>query len=113
MLDVSGLFVADVSAVGSDSSRSKVHGRDFRVAIGKDKKAGNRKPSQLAFGYATQRDGVFRRFIIKYNYETDSVTVMTQNEGNDVSGGNDYAAEMDAKYDHGKYRWPNTPSDGV
>ena len=33
MLDVTGLFVADVSAVGSDSSKSKVHGRDFRAAL--------------------------------------------------------------------------------
>jgi len=113
MLDVTGLFVADVSAVGSDSSKTKVHGRDFRVAISKDKKTGNRKPRQLAYGYATQRDGVFRRFIIKYNYETDSVTVMTQNEGHDASGGYDYATEMDEKYDHGKYRWPQKPTDGV
>ncbi len=113
MLDVSGLFVADVNAVGSDSSRSKIHGRDFRVAIGKDKKVGNRSPAALAYGYATQKDGVFRRFIIKYNYETDSVTVMTQNEGRDVSGGNDFAIEMDEKYSSGKYRWPNKPSDGV
>ena len=104
MLDVTGLFVADVSAVGSDSSRSKIHGRDFRVAIGKDKKVGNRSPAALAYGYATKESGVFRRFIIKYNYETDSVTVMTHD---------DFAAEMDAKYASGKYRWPNKPSDGV
>lgn len=113
MLDVTGLFVADVSAVGSDSSKSKVHGRDFRVAISKDnKKGGNRKPSQLAFGYATQKDGVFRRFIIKYNYETDSVTVMTQNEGQDASGGNDYATEMN-NTGHSDIRWPRKPTDGV
>ena len=113
MLDVTGLFVADVSAVGADSSRSKIHGRDFRVAISKDKKVGNRSPAALAYGYATQKDGVFRRFIVKYNYETDSVTVMTQNEGSDASGGNDFAVEMDSKYSGGQYRWPNKPTDGV
>ena len=113
MLDVTGLFVADVAIVGSDSSKSKVRGRDFRVAVSKDKKAGNRSPRQLAYGYATKKDGVFRRFVVKYNYETDSVTVMTQNEGSDMSAGNDFAREMDDKYDDGKYRWPNKPNDGV
>lgn len=113
MLDVTGLFVADVSAVGSDSSRTKIHGRDFKVAVSKDSKRGNRKPRQLAYGYATKDKAEFRRFIIKYNYEADSVTVLTQNESHDASGGNDYAAEMDDKYGSGKYRWPNKPNDGV
>ncbi len=113
MLDVTGLFVADVSAVGSDSSRTKIHGRDFKVAVSKDSKRGNKKPRQLAYGYATKDKAEFRRFIIKYNYETDSVTVMTQNESRDASGGNDYATEMDEKYGGGKYRWPQKPTDGV
>ncbi len=113
MLDVTGLFVAGVSAVGSDSSKSKIHGRDFKVAVSKDKKSGNRKPRQLAYGYATGGKAEFRRFIIKYNYETDSVTVMTQAEGHDASGGNDFATEMREKYGSGKYEWPNKPTDGV
>ena len=113
MLDVTGLFVADISAIGADSSKTKVHGRDFKVAVSKDSKRGNRKTSQLAYGYATREKAEFRRFIIKYNYETDSVTVMTQAESSDASGGNDFATEMDAKYDYGKYRWPNKPTDGV
>ena len=112
MLDVTGLFVAN-SADVPDSSRTKVHGRDFKLAVSRDRKKGNKKPSQLAYGYATREKGEFRRFIIKYNYEADSVTVMTQNESRDASGGNDYASEMDEKYDGGKYRWPNKPTDGV
>ena len=113
MLDVTGLFVADSGAVGNDSSKSKIHGRDFKVASNKNDKKGYIAPNRRAYGYATGGKAEFRRFIIKYNYETDSVTVMTQNEGNDASGGNDYATEMSEKYGSGKYVWPTKPKDGV
>ena len=114
MLDVTGLFVADSGAVGNDSSKSKIHGRDFKVASNKKDKKGYIKPNLRAYGYATGGKAEFRRFIIKYNYETDSVTVMTQNEGYDASGGNDYATEMREKYGSGnRYVWPIKPNDGV
>lgn len=110
MLDVSGLFVAQASAIGSDSSKTKAHGMDFREAVSQKRKGGRLSPSQLAYGYATKESGEFRRFIIKYNYDTDSVGVLTQNES---ASSDDYAKEMDSKYPSGKYRWPNTPNDGI
>lgn len=108
MLDVSGLFVAQASAVGANSSRTKLHGMDFRAAVAKNRKGGSISPSQLAYGYATKSAGEFRRFIIKYNYETDSVTVLTQDESD---SDHDYAKEMT---DKGRsIRWPQKPNDGV
>jgi prepilin-type N-terminal cleavage/methylation domain-containing protein len=99
MLDVSGLFVARASVVGADSSRSKAHGMEFRAATAPNRKGGRLSASQLAYGYATKETGEFRRFIIKYNFETDSVTVMTQNES---ASSDDYAKET------GK-QWPQKP----
>ncbi len=108
MLDVSGLFVAQASMVGADTSKCKIHGMDFRAAVAKNRKGGTLSPSQLAYGYATKEKAEFRRFIIKYNYETDSVTVMTQAE---PDSSDDYAKEMSNK---GKSeRWPRKPTDGV
>ena len=49
------------------------------------------------------------RFIIKYNYETDSVTVMTQNESDSSV---DYRKEMSTT-GHSKIYWPQKPNDGV
>ena len=109
MMDVSGLFVAQASLVGSDSSKTKVRGMDFRAAVAKQRKGGSISPEQLAYGYATKATGVFRRFIIKYNYETDSVTVMTQNEENSTE---DYHKEMTAR-NLGSIYWPKKPGNGV
>lgn len=108
MLDVSGLFVARASRVSSNSKN--VDGMDFRAAMAKTSKRGKLQVSELAFGYATKATGKFKRFIIKYNFETDACTVLTQNEGD---SSDDFAKEMDAKYDPGRYRWPNKPTDGM
>ncbi len=107
MLDVTGLFVARASQAGSNAKN--VDGMDFRAAMTKTNKRGKIPINQLAFGYATKTTGKFRRYIIKYNFETDSCTVLTQNEGD---SSDDFAREMDTKYDYGRYRWPNKPSDG-
>ena len=108
MLDVSGLFVAEASKANGTNARTQ--GMDFRAAKQNTKKRGKLSTSQLAFGYAEKSTGFFRRYIIKYNFDTDSVTVMTQNESD---SSNDYKKEMDAKYGSGKFVWPNKPSDGV
>ena len=109
MLDVTGLFVAEASKARSVAN-SKTRGMDFRAAMSKTDKRGKLSISQLAFGYAEKQSGNFKRYIIKYNFETDTVTVMTQNEGD---SSDDFAREMDSKYGGGKYRWPNKPTDGV
>ena len=108
MLDVSGLFVAEASK--ANGSNSKAQGMDFRAAKLATKKRGKLSTNQLAFGYSEKKTGFFRRYIIKYNFETDSVTVMTQDESD---SSDDYAKEMDLKYGSGKYRWPDKPTDGV
>ena len=92
MMDISGLFVCDNP--DSDTSRSKRHGTDLRSLIAAKKNIAN-----VAYGYATKEEGVFRRFIIKYNYDTDTVTVMTQNEGD---SSDDYVRETGRQ-------WPDRP----
>ena len=114
MLDVTGLMVARADSVNY-SSKNKAQGIDFNLAIinGKHRKKISRR--EMAFGYSSKESGVFRRFVLKYNFETDSVTVLTQNEGNDSP--NDFAVEMTRLYESlgdDKYkniRWPNKPSD--
>ena len=78
-IDPSSLFVANSSRVPSNpySSNGKlreVYGADFREAI---KKNGKRYISidNMAFGYPDKSTGYFRRYKIKYNSQTDSVTV--------------------------------------
>jgi hypothetical protein len=78
-IDPSSLFVANASRVPSNpySSNGKlreVYGADFREAI---KKNGKRYISidNMAFGYPDKSTGYFRRYKIKYNSQTDSVTV--------------------------------------
>ncbi|MBR4652657.1 MAG: type II secretion system protein [Kiritimatiellae bacterium] len=108
MLDVSGLFVAEAAKVNGKDS--KTQGMDFRAAKLATKKRGKLSTSQLAFGYSEKKTGFFRRYIIKYNFETDSVTVMTQDESD---SSDDYAKEMDLRHSGQGIRWPNKPNDGV
>ena len=98
MLDVSGLFVAEASKAKSGSTANS-RGMDFRAAVTKTDKRGKLSPSQLAYGYPAKSTGNFRRYIIRYNFDTDSVTVMTQNES---GSGHDYHDET------GK-TWEGTP----
>ena len=100
MLDITGLFVARASAVGSGRSSAKVHGMDFRDARAKKGKRDRLSFQEMAFGYAEKESGIFRRFIIRYNFDTDSIGVMTQNEGQESA--NDY-------YQETHRIWPEKP----
>jgi len=76
MLDISGLFVAK-----SDSaSKKNTAGMDFRQAVLKNSRGGKMAVAQMAFGYPESEKGHFRRFVIKYNFKTDTVDVMTQSD---------------------------------
>lgn len=91
LLDVSGLFVCRVSSFRGYGEHQHTRGMDFRAAKLEGKKRKEPiKTNQLRFGYPRRIDGDFLPFIIKYNFSTDTATVMTQNEG---SSGNDFAAE--------------------
>ena len=100
MLDITGLFVARASAVGTGKSNSKVRGMDLRDARAKKGKRDRISFQEMAFGYPEKETGNFRRFIIRYNFDTDSVGVMTQNEGD--GSANDYKQETHKT-------WPETP----
>lgn len=115
MLDVTGLMVARASSV-SYSEKSNTQGIDFNLAIVNSKHRKKISRKEMAFGYTTRDTGKFRRYVIKYNFETDNATVLTQNEGSDSP--NDFAIEMGqlgtALGDAEKYsrlRWPQKPTD--
>ncbi len=75
MMDVTGIFVAREKDY---KDKSRVRGVEFREAIKKNKKHGSTyRLSEMAFGYQTEEKGYFRRFIVQYNADSDSVTVMT------------------------------------
>ncbi len=100
MLDVTGLFVCRSSAAGTGSSVAKARGMDFREARAKNGKRESLSIQQMAFGYAERSSGMFRRFVVRYNFDTDTIAVMTQNEGSDSA--NDY-------YQETKRKWPEKP----
>lgn len=66
MLDASGLFVATKSAADARQG----HGIKFGEA-----RRRNIPLANMAFGYQRKRDGVFRRFLIKYDPTNDTVSV--------------------------------------
>ena len=93
LLDVSGLFVCRISSFQGYGNNKHSRGMDFRAAKLAGRKRGEAiGTNQLRFGYPTKATGDFLPFIVKYNFSTDTVSVMTQSEG---SSGNDYAAETD------------------
>ena len=100
LLDVTGLFVCRSSAAGTGSSPSRARGMDFREARAKNGKRESLSIQQMAFGYAEKNTGKFRRFVVRYNFDTDTIAVMTQNEGENSA--NDYKQET------GKV-WPEKP----
>ncbi len=74
VMDVTGIYVARKAAASSKTGR----GMEFREAIKKNKKHGaTYSLSDMAFGYQTKDKGYFRRFLVQYNADSDSVTVMT------------------------------------
>lgn len=76
LMDMTGFPVAPRSALGKGAQ--KVPSQTFSEAVKKNKKRGTTyRVSQLAFGYLTA-DGRFCRFLLLYNADTDSVTVMTR-----------------------------------
>lgn len=90
VLDPNGLLVGSKSL----SHNTSATGQDFRQAVAKNKRHGETvKLSQMTVGYADESSGSFRRFVIRYNAATDSVTVLTQG---------DY-------FNQTNLRWPNTP----
>ncbi|MCQ2390003.1 MAG: type II secretion system GspH family protein [Kiritimatiellae bacterium] len=91
MLDVSGLFVAQSGSAGNKNAS----GMDFRAAKMNGGKRSRISTNQMAFGYPESEKGRFRRFVVKYNFLTDSVDVLTQSE---------YHDETDAT-------WPAQPTD--
>lgn len=77
VLDVTGINVARKSAAKFRKGR----GLEFNEAIKKNKKHGaTYSLKEMAFGYITPEDGYFRRFVVQYNADSDTVTVMTQDE---------------------------------
>lgn len=80
VMDPMGLIVT----TSAGASRRASHGREFREAVKKGKRHGAVIPvSSMCFGYADAESGAFRRFVVRYNAETDDVRVMTQKEYKD------------------------------
>lgn len=83
VFDPLGLIV--VSTGGAD--KPKTHGQKLREAVKKNKRHGSTLTlSSMRYGYAESSQGYFRRFVVKYNGDTDDVTVMTQGEYNNATG---------------------------
>lgn len=83
VLDPTGLLV--ISAGGA--SKKNVHGQEFKEAVKKNKSHGSTLTvSSMCFGYPETSQGCFRRFVVKYNGDTDDVTVMTQSEYASATG---------------------------
>ena len=81
LLDVSGLFVCRQSSWRGYGKDKHSRGLDFRAAkLAGRKRAAPLATSELYFGYPARATGDFMPFIIKYNFATDAVDVMTQNE---------------------------------
>ena len=79
VMDVSGLTVATRSS--ANRGDGKGYGQDFRSAVAKNKKHGSTlKVNEMVFGYSTTKEGYFRRYVVKYNADSDSVTVLTQDQ---------------------------------
>ena len=77
VMDVTGISVARRKAANAKNGR----GLEFREAIKKNKKHGSTYSlKEMTFGYITTDQGYFRRFVVQYNADSDTVTVMTQDE---------------------------------
>ncbi len=74
MMDFGGVAVATRAAAGKTGGR----GQNFAEAIKKNKKHGSTiKLADMVFGYQEKESGRFRRYIVQYNADSDSVRVMT------------------------------------
>ncbi len=98
VMDVTGLYVAQ----GGAASSAKGRGMEFREALRENKRHGaSFSLSGAVFGYQT-KDGYFRRFIVQYNEESDSVVVMTQD---------DYRSWWQGRRSGASLQWPTGYSD--
>lgn len=74
VMDFNGVVVATRTAAGKAGGR----GQNFSEAIKKNKKHGSTiKLNEMVFGYQEKENGRFRRYIVQYNADSDSVRVMT------------------------------------
>ena len=81
IMDVSGYTATLQSAAKSTDKdeNPKCYGQDVRTWVAKQRASDTRgstpKSNQMTFGYSNSAKGYFRRFIISYNADSDSVTV--------------------------------------
>lgn len=95
VMDFSGVMVANRTA----ASRSTGRGQSFAEAIKKNKKHGDTiKLADMVFGYITKDKGYFRRYLVQYNADSDSVIVMTED---------DYRKWWDVTHSGTSVQWPN------
>ena len=83
VMDVSGFTASRRAATSKRDSQDNLpmcYGEDVRSWVAKLRASNARgsvpKASDLAFGYSNSERGYFRRFVIYYNSESDSVTVV-------------------------------------
>ncbi len=83
VMDPVGLSVMPVSA-----TERKTGCMDYRSVTTKNNKHAKRmEPSEMTVVYPNESDGKAYRFVIEYNTESDEVTVMTQEDFNDMRNG--------------------------
>jgi len=77
LIDVSGLYVS--RNVGEGGSRG--YGLDFASAVrGTNRSRKKMTTGEMYYGYPDPASGYFRRFVIRYNIPTDSISVLKQGE---------------------------------
>lgn len=77
-MDASGFTAVRASvAAASDYKKelSPCFGEEVRSWVAKQRAGSAPKSSEMTFGYSNSEKGYFRRFIISYNADSDSVTV--------------------------------------
>ena len=86
VMDVSGFTAVRKSATSAkdEGGLPKCSGEDVKSWVAKLKGGSTRgsapQPNEMTFGYSSPDNGYFRRFAIKYNSESDSVTVEVTDE---------------------------------
>ena len=86
VMDVSGFTAVRKSATAAKGNDGlpKCYGEEVKSWVAKLKGGSTRgsapQPNEMTFGYSSPDNGYFRRFAIKYNSESDSVTVEVTDE---------------------------------
>ena len=87
VMDVSGFTAVRRSATSTkdENGLPKCYGEEVKAWVAKLKAANARGSApqigDMTFGYSSSDKGYFRRFVIKYNAETDNVTVELAKDG--------------------------------